>query len=67
MRCRTSLKADLFAFLLCFPFGVSEHVELLAIKCQHPSPFILVNPCVLRSILEAGSNYTLFTEKKKAF
>lgn len=30
-----------------FLFGVTEHVDLLAIKCQHPAPFILLNPCVL--------------------
>lgn len=39
----------------CFVFGVSEHVRLLAIECQHPAPFILPNP----RVPVATSNYTL--------
>ena len=41
------LKAWLFALPSTFSFGESEHVDLPAIKCQHPAPFILLNPCVL--------------------
>lgn len=59
------LKARLFAYLLSLQFGVSEHVELLAIKCQHPSPFILISPCVLRSFPVAGLSYMLGLKKKK--
>lgn len=60
----SDLKVWPFAFLPCFLFGVSKHVELLAIKCQHPSPFILINPFVLGSFPVAGSDYTLGYKKE---
>ncbi len=55
----------LFAFLLCFLCGVSEHVELLTIKSQYLSPFI-INPCVLGSFPVPGSSYILGSKKKSS-